>query len=154
MNQYVMLGRFAPRQKGGHRMDRSSVIRQIYERTVSVPETRINHVRLTLGRFDVVINVEAESNNAAYDLSSEIQEATGLSIETLAVASEDWHYPPPPPEDYGDGGDPAGVREPSEPGPEAGAEPAYAERRQNPFNTVADAMNAPEPGQHRRPRRQ
>ena len=141
MNQYVMLGRFDQGQSvDQRRMDQKTLINRIYERTISVPDTRINHVRLTLGRFDVVINAEARSNNVAFDLASEIQ----------AVASEDWNYPATPPED---GGDPTGAREPNPSSPAAGEDHTYAQRRQPPFDTVADARNAPEPGQRDAPGR-
>lgn len=115
MNQYVMLGRFTVDRPREHwrRPERAEIPHRITERTITIPGAQIDEVILTLGRFDVVIRAQAETNELAFDLASAIQEATMMTVETMPVATQ--HDP-----DLASpisGSDPAPVREPTPEGP-------------------------------------
>lgn len=148
MNEYIMLLRVMPQDRSHRaRVHRNNLAERIAERTLSVPGASIERIRLTLGQYDAILDVRANTHNDAFDLATSIQEATPVFIETLPVATSDRDEPASPP---GDPDDPAGVREPSPTAPSAMDDSAEAQRPTREYNTVADVMNAPEPSTTRR----
>lgn len=148
MQRYIILGRFRPPPTEGawRRNDRQALGRHVMERTLSVPNTRINGVKLTLGRYDAVIDIEAASPDAAFDLATSIQEATHMTMETMAVVSQDNNDPSYP---HGPGEEHTPVREPNPTTP-VREESTAATSEKPPFETVAEALAAPEPARPRR----